>query len=196
MTDTTKHRRSAWSPSWPLGPILLSVALGALTGIGSYTLRYAEGLSYLKTDPKACVNCHIMRPQYDGWSKSSHHAVAVCVDCHLPQAFFSKYVVKTENGWRHGKLFTTQNFREPIVIQPAGSKILQDNCVRCHEGLVHAMVGAAAAENAAANPAGEARCVHCHWTVGHGERAGLGGPLRPQEIEALREMAAPQNAKR
>jgi hypothetical protein len=22
----------------------------------------------------------------------------------------------------------------------------------------------------------EVRCVHCHQTVGHGERAGLGGP--------------------
>ena len=24
-------------------------------------------------------------------------------------------------------------------------------------------------------------CVHCHWTVGHGERAGLGGPARADE---------------
>jgi len=164
--------------AWPLGPILLSVALGALAGIGAYTFRYAEGLSYLKTDPKACVNCHIMRPQYDGWSKSSHHAVAVCVDCHLPQAFFAKYATKTENGWRHGKLFTTQTFREPIEIGKRGSEILQANCVHCHEGLVHAMVGASA------NPQRELRCVHCHITVGHGERAGLGGPLRRTEVEA------------
>ena len=186
-TDSTERARSASRASWPVGPILLSVALGALAGIGGYTFRYAEGLSYLSTDPKACVNCHIMRPQYDGWSKSSHHAVAVCVDCHLPQGFFAKYVTKTENGWRHGKLFTTQTFREPIEIQAAGSEILQENCVRCHQSLVHAMVGAATREeNAAANPEHELRCVHCHWTVGHGERAGLGGPLRRQEIEALR----------
>ena len=182
LTPEIERTRSAW----PLGPILLSVALGALAGIGGYTFRYAEGLSYLKTDPRACVNCHVMRPQYDGWSKSSHHSVAVCVDCHLPQGFVSKYVTKTENGWRHGKLFTTQTFREPIQVQAAGSKILQDNCLRCHEGLVHAMAGAATGEeSAAANPERQMMCVHCHWTVGHGERAGLGGPLRRHEIEAL-----------
>jgi cytochrome c nitrite reductase small subunit len=196
-TDTTERARSVSPVSWPVGPILLSVALGALAGIGGYTFRYAEGLSYLSTDPKACVNCHIMRPQYDGWSKSSHHAVAVCVDCHLPQGFFAKYVTKTENGWRHGKLFTTQTFREPIEIQAAGSEILQENCVRCHESLVHAMAGAAAREESAvASPDHELRCVHCHWTVGHGERAGLGGPLRRHEVEALRETAASPSSKR
>jgi len=82
--------------SWR-GPFLLSVAFGALAGVGAYTFRYAEGLSYLSADPGACVNCHIMRPQYDGWSKSSHHAVAVCVDCHLPQDFFAKYLAKIDD---------------------------------------------------------------------------------------------------
>jgi hypothetical protein len=26
--------------------------------------------SYLSTDPRACVNCHVMNPQYDAWLKS------------------------------------------------------------------------------------------------------------------------------
>ncbi len=164
-----------------MGPTLLSVALGAMAGIGAYTFRYAEGLSYLKTDPKACMNCHIMRPQYDGWSKSSHHAVAVCVDCHLPQAFFAKYLTKAENGWRHGKLFTTQTFREPIEIQAAASLILQENCVRCHETLVDMIGHAAGAHEQQAGADAQVRCVHCHWMVGHGERSGLGGPLRKGE---------------
>ena len=27
-------------------------------------------------------------------------------------------------------------------------------------------------------------CLHCHWGVGHGERAGLGGPLTAAELGA------------
>lgn len=170
---------------------LLSVAivLGALLGVGSYTFGYAEGLSYLSTDPKACVNCHIMQPQYDGWQKASHHTSAVCVDCHLPQEFFAKYIAKLENGWRHGKEFTAQTFVEPIVVQERGSEILQANCVRCHQSLVHEMMGddaiAASKRSSLFTHTEEmSRCVHCHATVGHGSKSGLGGPLRPSELGA------------
>ena len=158
--------------------ILLAVTLGLAAGVGAYTFRYAEGLSYFSTNPAACVNCHIMQPQYDAWQKSSHHAVAVCIDCHLPSSFVPKYLAKAENGYRHGERFTTQKFAEPIFVQAAGRKILQENCVRCHEGLVHEIE---------AGPRGaldELSCVHCHAGVGHGERAGLGGPLSKGESEA------------
>ena len=58
--------------------LLVAVCVGSLAGFGSYTFRYAEGLSYFSTDPRACANCHIMRRQYDGWQHASHHAVATC----------------------------------------------------------------------------------------------------------------------
>src|SRR5215210_2063007 len=74
----------------------VAVLLGALVGLGSFTFLYGEGISYFSTDPKACMNCHIMRPQYDSWSKSSHHAVAKCVDCHLPHTFIPKYIAKAD----------------------------------------------------------------------------------------------------
>ena len=57
---------------------------GIPLGLGAYAMKYAEGLSYFSADPTACMNCHIMEPQFDSWQKSSHHAVATCVDCHLP----------------------------------------------------------------------------------------------------------------
>ena len=65
--------------------VLLAVVVGILLGVGGYTFLYAKGLSYMSDDPEVCINCHIMQPQYDSWQKSSHHAVAVCVDRHLPQ---------------------------------------------------------------------------------------------------------------
>ena len=148
----------------------LSVTTGILLGVGGYTFLYAEGFSYLSSDPAACVNCHIMQPQYDSWQKASHHTVAVCVDCHLPHDFFRKYLAKAENGWHHSRGFTLQDFHEPIMIKGPNARILQENCLACHEGLVHELVVGVN------GPAEEVRCVHCHADVGHGETVGLGGP--------------------
>jgi cytochrome c nitrite reductase small subunit len=153
-------------------PLLLALAvlLGALLGIGGYTLVYAEGLSYMSSDPKVCANCHVMQAQYDSWQKSSHHHVAVCNDCHLPHDFIGMYVAKALNGFNHSKAYTLQNFHEPISIKPFNSAILQANCLACHRALVHEAVTAPGRSE-------EMSCVHCHQSAGHGERAGLGGPL-------------------
>lgn len=151
--------------------LLLAVAVlvGAAAGIGGYTLVYAEGLSYMSSEPKVCANCHIMQSQYDSWQKASHHHVAVCNDCHLPRGFIAKYVAKAVNGWNHSKAYTLQDFAEPIAIKPFNSDIVQENCLACHRQLVQDAV-------MARGPAEEASCVHCHQSAGHGERAGLGGP--------------------
>jgi cytochrome c nitrite reductase small subunit len=152
-------------------PLVFLAALGGvLLGVGGYTFLYAEGLSYMSDDPEVCINCHIMQPQYDSWQKSSHHAVAVCVDCHLPHGFLGKYIAKAENGWHHSKGFTLQNFHEPIMIKAPNARILQENCLACHQDLVHELV------SGVNGYAEEVHCVHCHVTVGHGETTGLGGP--------------------
>ena len=151
-------------PLIPLGRLMTSLAAltGVLAGVGTYTFDYAEGFSYFSTDPAACANCHIMRPQYESWSRSGHHHVAGCVDCHLPQDFVPKYIAKAENGWNHSYAFTFQNFHEPIQITPKNARILQDNCVRCHGDFVHEIVaGSKTAE-------GGVQCVQCHARVGHG----------------------------
>ena len=151
---------------------LAAVMTGVLLGVGGFTFLYAEGFSYMSDDPKVCVNCHIMQPQYDSWQKASHHAVAVCVDCHLPHDFFGKYLAKADNGWHHSKGFTLQNFHEPIMIKEPNARILQDNCLACHGDLVHELVVGVNGQ------AEEVHCVHCHVGVGHGETTGLGGPER------------------
>lgn len=174
---TARSQAGAWL-------LALCVAVGVAAGVGAYTFRYAEGLSYLSRDPKACVNCHIMNRQYDGWTKASHHGVAVCVDCHLPHSFLGKWYAKAENGYRHSKEFTAQTFFEPIFVKPDGREILQANCVACHDVLTHQI---------ASNARGELDCVHCHAGVGHGERAGLGGPLRyPREAAKSAAKSAPR----
>lgn len=145
-----------------------------MAGLGIFTLQYAEGLSYFSTDPRACTNCHIMQPQFDSWQKASHHGVASCVDCHLPQSFVAKYMAKPENGYYHSKGFTFQDFHEPIVINSKNSQILQRNCLGCHEPMTSDML---------VSNQDSPGCVHCHATVGHGEKAGLGGPETTLELD-------------
>ena len=155
-----RHRRLA---------ALLAILFGAALGVSAFTFRYAEGASYLSTDPAACMNCHIMRSQYDSWQKASHHTMATCVDCHLPASGLRKWIAKATHGYRHSKAFTLQDFAEPIRITPGDAVLVQENCLRCHGELVHDLVAGATTSRDAI------QCVHCHRDAGHGETAGLGG---------------------
>jgi nitrite reductase (cytochrome c-552) len=78
----------------------LVCALGAPVGVGAFTFLYAKGFSYLSSDPRSCVNCHIMNEQYDAWAKSGHRHAATCVECHLPHEGLAKWVAKAEHGVR------------------------------------------------------------------------------------------------
>lgn len=148
--------------------VVLALLIGLLGGLGGFAFHYGEGLSYFSKDPAACVNCHIMQPQYDSWQKASHHTVARCVDCHLPHDFLPKWLAKAENGFWHSKGFTFQDFHEPIFIREKNLRALQENCLRCHADLVHDILPGQGADLDAI------RCVHCHRSVGHGETVGLG----------------------
>ena len=150
--------------------LVLAVLIGMVVGLGGYTVVYAKALSYMGSEPKICANCHIMQAQYDSWQKSSHHHVAICNDCHLPQGFVGKYLAKALNGFNHAKAYTLQDFHEPISIKPFNSNIVQQACLNCHRALVHDIVTATGRSE-------EMLCVHCHQSAGHGEPAGLGGPL-------------------
>jgi cytochrome c nitrite reductase small subunit len=148
--------RSAQWLAWTL-----CVAAGILLGVGLYTFRYAEGLSYLSNDPKACMNCHVMRDHHDSWVRSSHRLAATCNDCHVPHTFPEKYLVKLENGWNHSRAFTLQNFNEPIRIRNSNLAALQHNCIQCHQIAVSEIAAHRDVEQ------GAARCTECHRSTGH-----------------------------
>jgi cytochrome c nitrite reductase small subunit len=158
--------------------MVVVVMIGILAGLGAATAHKAKAFSYLSNDPEVCANCHIMQPQYESWQRSSHHAVAKCVDCHLPHDFVGKYVAKAENGYHHSKGFTFQDFHEPIIIKSKNARILQENCERCHADLVHDQF----ATRDPGRPGDALTCTHCHDRVGHGDTAGLGGPMRADEL--------------
>jgi cytochrome c nitrite reductase small subunit len=130
------------------------VAVGVAAGAGGFTFWYGQGLSYLSNDPRACVNCHVMRDHYDGWQKAGHHAAATCNDCHTPHDPVGKWVVMAEKGFGH--------FHEPIRIRPRNSRVLENNCTDCHRGLTETILGVPP------DPPGGWNCTHCHADVGHG----------------------------
>jgi cytochrome c nitrite reductase small subunit len=145
---------------WVL-PVVVATAFGALGGLGAFTFGYGEGYAYLGNDPQSCANCHVMQEHYDAWLKSSHHAVAVCNDCHTPHhSLLAKYLTKADNGFFHSLAFTTGDFKDPIQIKERNSRVVQDACIDCHRELVNHLLPAEAGGDMA-------RCVHCHASVGH-----------------------------
>lgn len=152
--------------------VALGACVGLALGIGAYTFTYAKGYAYLSNDPAACANCHVMREQYEGWMKSSHHAVATCNDCHTPSGLVGKYATKASNGFWHSFYFTAGTFHEPIQIRPGNRAVTEHACRKCHADLVEALE--------APHGGAETSCLRCHNSVGHPE--GLGQPgLTAQE---------------
>jgi cytochrome c nitrite reductase small subunit len=139
------------------------LVIGMAAGLGAYTFIYAQGGSYLTNDPEACVNCHVMREQYDGWVNSSHRAVAVCNDCHTPPGHVAKYVTKAQNGFWHSFAFTTGRFPDQISITPRNHGVAEEACRKCHETVVLQIDG----PHAAKTEEDELSCVRCHRSVGH-----------------------------
>ena len=136
--------------------IVACALLGAAIALGLFTFVYADGAAYLKNDPEACANCHVMREHLAAWRKSSHHAVAVCNDCHAPPGGLAKYMTKAINGFNHSYAFTTGTVDEPLRITPRNRRITEAQCRRCHGELVATM-----------GHAGDLACIRCHESVGH-----------------------------
>lgn len=140
--------------------IALAGLFGGVAGLGGFTFTYAQGFSYFSDNPQACLNCHIMREQYDGWSRSSHQAVAVCNDCHAPHDnLIHKYYIKGVNGLRHSYAFTTGDHPEPIRITPLNREVTRHACLYCHGDVTQAINYAHTDD--------PTDCLRCHAGVGH-----------------------------
>lgn len=135
--------------------------LGVAVGLGLLTVRASELPSYLSDDPRTCINCHIMSPQYITWQRGSHHAVAVCNDCHVPHdALVKKYAFKAKDGMRHAAIFTLRAEPQVIRAHAASQRVIDENCQRCHGSFV---------SNVPSLHAKGRRCIDCHRATPHGD---------------------------
>lgn len=151
--------------NWKLPVILL---LGILFGLGFYVVHISNAVSYLSDDPKTCVNCHVMNPQYTTWERGSHGKVATCNDCHVPQDnLIKKYWFKANDGLRHATYFTMRWEPQVIKIKEAGKEAVQENCIRCHTNLIHP-IGLRAINNKNVQDQTDKYCWECHRETPHG----------------------------
>jgi cytochrome c nitrite reductase small subunit len=156
------------------------ISTGAFVGLGVCVFTISNAGSYLSDDPKACINCHVMDPQYATWSHSSHGRDTTCNDCHVPHdSVFRKYWFKANDGLRHSTLFTLRMEPQVIRAKEEAKEVIQANCVRCHADNV--------AEVALpVHSASDRSCVECHREVPHGRVNSLSStpnaaipPLKP-----------------
>ncbi len=149
--------------------IVFIVMVGILAGGGLYALYLSRAVSYLSDDPKTCINCHVMNSYYASWFHSSHSKEAGCNDCHVPHDnVFSKYAFKAMDGLYHSYVFTMRT--EPIAIRAreASSKVIMQNCVRCHNTLNTAMVSIGHTCLSEAKKDQGKACWDCHANIAHG----------------------------
>ncbi len=148
--------------------VIVIVVSGLLCGLFVYTLYVSNATSYLSDDPKTCMNCHVMAPQYATWQNSSHKDVATCNDCHVPQDnVFNKYFFKAKDGLRHSTIFTIRGEPQVIKIHEEGSNVVQANCERCHNQQNERV--STLGQSLAAKKHGEGKlCWDCHREVPHG----------------------------
>ena len=159
--------------------IAVFVILGLLVVAGFVFLNLlnaSKALSYFSSDPKACINCHVMNTQYASWQHSSHANAATCVDCHLPvgQAV-AKYLAKARDGWNHSYALTAGTYKNAIQISNDGAERVQKNCIRCHSTLVTTLQNNSELNHSFKNNGSEAsqNCWRCHRDVPHGKARGV-----------------------
>ncbi len=148
--------------------IIVMLLLGILIGLVLFILHAARATSYLSDDPKACVNCHVMAPQFATWERGSHGKVTNCNDCHVPQDnFINKYLFKASDGLRHSFMFTFRLEPQVIQIKHAGKKAVQQNCIRCHSNVIHPISLRAISAKSIIEEE-ERYCWDCHRETPHG----------------------------
>ena len=142
-----------------------------------YIIYASKMPSYLSSDPKACVNCHVMNTQYATWQHSAHAQRATCVECHLPtDNFINKYVAKTVDGWNHSVAFTNHSYDQAIEISDYGAKRVQKNCISCHKTVTSTLMTNADKYHNFDDQSGVEtgrKCWDCHKSVPHGKVRGI-----------------------
>jgi len=109
------------------------LALLAVLVVGVYVTGFTD---YLGNNPSTCNNCHVMDSVYENWYHAGHRQWTTCNDCHTPHALIPKYFIKALSGYHHVSAFLLGDIPTAIRAKESSRKIVQENCLRCHEQTV------------------------------------------------------------
>lgn len=144
------------------------IITGAFVGLFIYTFFASRAYSYLSDNPRTCVNCHVMSPYYATWTHSSHARNTTCNDCHVPHNnIVNKYFFKAKDGLRHSTVFTLRGEKTALQTIEASSKVIMDNCIRCHTQLNQEFVNTGRMGYKEMKEMGGNACWDCHRDVPH-----------------------------
>ncbi len=148
--------------------IPVTLLCGLIAGLGFYVLQVSNATSYLSDDPRACINCHVMTPEFITWDHSSHKNVATCNDCHVPHDNIANmYYFKAKDGLYHASVYTLRAEPQAIKMREPSQKVVQNNCIRCHMDQVADAKMNAWVENHKENKTSR-QCWECHRETPHG----------------------------
>ncbi len=109
------------------------------------------------SQPSFCGKCHVMQDQYTTWIKGGLHNNIKCIDCHIPNdTKVNFYIWKGIDGTKDLLIFHMGIVPEMIKISSHGKRVIQSNCIRCHEGMVSKMLNIE-----------DRNCWDCHKRVSH-----------------------------
>lgn len=116
-----------------LGTVFILMGVGALL----FLMLGPPKLLAKSESPAFCASCHVMEAEFDAWAHSGAHRRKLCVDCHLPsQNVTLHYTWKSIDGLKDTVFYYSGKVPERILITAHGKKVLQGNCIRCHETTV------------------------------------------------------------
>ncbi|MEP1780366.1 cytochrome c nitrite reductase small subunit [Reichenbachiella sp.] len=173
----------------------VTVLVGMIVGLGFYILHLSQATYYLFDDPKTCINCHVMTTEYITWNHSSHRNVATCNDCHVPHDnVLNKYYFKAKDGLYHASVYTLRLEPQAITMREPSKKVVQNNCIRCHQGQVTdaKMISWVASHKESRL---DRTCWECHRETPHGRVRSLssvGYQLDPMPINQQQKEFVPQ----
>ncbi|RJE74074.1 cytochrome c nitrite reductase small subunit [Reichenbachiella sp. MSK19-1] len=172
----------------------VTLLCGLMAGLGFYVLRVSNAVSYLSDDPKACINCHVMTPEYITWDHSSHQRVTVCNDCHVPHNnVVNKYYFKAMDGLYHASIYTMRMEPQAITMREPSQHVVQNNCIRCHIDQVTDAKMASWVDNHEENRTSRA-CWECHRETPHGRvksLAAIGQFIEPLSVRQQQKELVP-----
>jgi cytochrome c nitrite reductase small subunit len=121
-------------------PIAFLVAGLAGLAILVFLLLGPPHLLAKSESPAFCASCHVMEDEHAAWDHAGAHRRIRCVDCHLPNGGpIGHYFWKSIDGMKDVLFFHSGQIPERIVLSSHGTKVVQENCLRCHEETVSRM---------------------------------------------------------